>query len=85
MPVDVRPRIHALAIDEFDGTASLDTAVAITPMFGIAEREARTIVAEVGRAVSGWREAASRLGIKPDEIDRMASAFDHEDLRAATA
>ena len=85
MPVDVRPRIHALAIDEFDGTASLDTAMAITPMFGIAEREARTIVAEVGRAVSGWREAASRLGIKPDEIDRMASAFDHEDLRAATA
>ena len=85
MPVDVKPRIHALAIDEIDDTASLDTAMAITPMFGIAEREARTIAAEVGRAVSGWREAAARLGIKPDEIDRMASAFDHEDLRAATA
>lgn len=85
MPVDVRPRIHTLTIDEIDGTASLDTAMTITPMFGIAERKARTIAAEVGRAVRGWREAAARLGIRPDEIDRMASAFDHEDLRAATA
>jgi serine/threonine-protein kinase HipA len=85
VPVDVKARIHALAIDEIDGTASLDTAMAITPMFGIAEPEARTIAAEVGRAVGEWRDAAARVGITPDEIDRMASAFDHEDLRAATA
>ena len=84
VPVDVKPRIHALAIDEIDGTASLDTAMGVAPMFGIAEGDARTIAGEVGRAVRGWRDAAARLGMTADEIDRMSSAFDHEDLRAAT-
>ena len=84
VPVDVKPRIHALAIDEIDGTASLDTAMEVAPMFGIAEDDARAIAAEVGRAVRGWRDAAARFGMTPDQIDRMSSAFDHEDLRAAS-
>ena len=84
VPVDVKPRIHALAIDEIDGTASLDTAMGVAPMFGIAEADARAITAEVGEAVREWRGAAVRFGMTPDEIDRMASAFDHDDLRAAT-
>ena len=84
MPVDVKPRIHALAIDEIDGTASLDTAMAIAPMFGISEGDARAIAGEVGRAVRGWRGAATRFGMTPDQIDRVSSAFEHEDLRAAS-
>lgn len=84
VPVDVKPRTHALAIDEIDGTASLDTAMEVAPMFGIAEEDARAIAGEVGRAVRGWRDAAARFGMTPDQIDRMSSAFDHEDLRAAS-
>jgi serine/threonine-protein kinase HipA len=84
MPTDVKPRIHALAIDEIDGTASLDTAFQIAPMFGMTEKDARAIAAEVGSAVAGWRDAAARFGIASDNVERMASAFDHEDLRAAT-
>ena len=84
MPTDVKPRIHALALDEFDGTASLDTAFQIAPMFGITEKDTRTIATEVGSAVAGWRDAAARFGMASEKIARMASAFDHEDLKAAT-
>jgi serine/threonine-protein kinase HipA len=37
----------------------------------------------VALAVAGWRARASALGIARAEINRMASAFEHEDLRAA--
>ena len=30
-----------------------------------------------------WRRQAGRLGLKTAEIDRMASAFEHNDLRLA--
>jgi hypothetical protein len=39
--------------------------------------------AEVRKAVTTWREEAARLGLSQAEIDRMASAFEHEDLKAA--
>ena len=84
MPTDVKPRIHALAIDEIDGTASLDTAFQIAPMFGMTEKDTRAMAAEIGSAVAGWRDAAARFGITSDKIERMASAFDHEDLKAVT-
>ena len=83
VPADVRPRVHALAIDEFDDTASLDTAFRIVPMFGMTELDARAIAAEVGEAVSRWRNVAARLFITPDERERMSTAFEHADLRAA--
>ena len=45
---------------------------------------ARRIANEVGQAVASWRNEAQRLGISGTEIDRMASAFEHTDLRQAT-
>lgn len=83
MPIDVKPRVHALAIDEADGTASLDTAFAVAPSFGITLADAHTIATQVGLAVKDWRGSAARAGIKPHEIERMVSAFDHEDLKIA--
>ena len=73
-----------MAIDEIDGMASLATAFKIAPMFGMAEKDTRAIAAEIGSAVAGWRDAAARFGITSDKIERMASAFDHEDLKAVT-
>ena len=37
----------------------------------------------MGQAVAAWRREAKKLGLTPAEIDRMASAFEHEDLKAA--
>ncbi len=83
MPTDIRPRVLSLAIDETDATASLDLAFAVAAQFGLKADEARKIAGEVGKAVSGWRGSAARLGLAAREITRMESAFEHEDLRLA--
>jgi len=84
-PVDVKQRIHVLAIDELDGTASLATALAVAPQFGLSKEDAQSVIAEVGVAVSSWRDVAKIYKLKPAEIDRMSSAFEHDDLRQATS
>ena len=84
-PADVRPRVHALAIDDGDPSASLETALAVAARFGLAPDEARAVAAEVGAAVKAWRIAARRFKLSAAEIDRMSSAFEHADLAAATS
>lgn len=83
MPTDVRPRIHALAIDEAGGSSSLETALAAAPAFGLGSADSRAIALEVASAVATWRTVAKRQGIKPSEIDRMSSAFEHDDFELA--
>ena len=84
MPVDVRPRVHALAIDEIEQAASLETVFAVAPSFGINKPQAaRAIVKEAATAVSKWRAVAAKQGLKSRDVDRMASAFEHADLKAA--
>lgn len=84
-PTDVKPRILSLAIDELDTTASLATAFAVAPYFGLKPDKAKSIAAEIGQAVSGWRRVASDLELPAREVDRMASAFEHNDLRQSIA
>jgi serine/threonine-protein kinase HipA len=80
-PTDVKPRVHALAIDETDSTASLDTALKAAKHFGIGAGDAAVIAAEVAIGVQTWRQGAKGHGLNASQIERMASAFDHEDLR----
>lgn len=83
MPVDVRPRVHALALDETDATSSFETAMRVAPSFGLSMSRARTIAKEVSTAVKTWRKVAARHGLSARQIDRMASAFEHADADAA--
>jgi hypothetical protein len=68
---------------EDDTTASLALAFEVAGYFEIADRRAREIAAEVAAAVSTWRTEAARQDIARQEIDRMASAFEHADLEMA--
>ena len=83
VPADIKPRILTTAIDLDDGTASLKLALDVAGYFELSPDEAREIVAEVGKAVSTWRKVAAKLGLTPAEVDRMSSAFEHEDSAAA--
>ena len=83
VPVDIKPRILTTAINEDDGTASLDLAMTVADYFGLDKHKAKAIAAQVGKAVSTWRDEAARRGIGKSEIDRMASAFEHRDLKQA--
>lgn len=84
-PTDVKPRILSTCIDLYDSTASLDTAFSVVDYFGIPLVQARSMVADIGMTVSKWRSVAATLGLPKTEIDRMETAFEHIDLKKATA
>jgi hypothetical protein len=52
MPVDVKPSILSLAIDEADQTASLELALDTASQFGISLERAKAIAHEVGMVES---------------------------------
>lgn len=83
VPVDIKPRVLTTAINEDDGTASLDLAMEVAEYFELDASAAQKIATRTGRAVSKWRSAAKQMGINDAEIDRMASAFEHADLEKA--
>jgi serine/threonine-protein kinase HipA len=83
VPTDIKPRILTTAINEDDGTASLALAMDVAKYFELGAAKAREIAKQVGGATSKWRAEAAHHGIAKGEIDRMASAFDHADLKQA--
>lgn len=85
MPIDVKPRHHALTLDETDDAASIDTAFAVSEYYGLRLAEAKLIAAEVATAVLAWRDVAAVCGLTAAQIDRMASAFEHDDVGKALA
>lgn len=82
-PTDIKPRELSLAVDDHDHAASLELAFQVAEYFGMDDKTAHGIASEVGQAVASWRNEAECLGLRRTEIDRMASAFEHADLRQA--
>jgi serine/threonine-protein kinase HipA len=85
VPLDLKPRILCTAIDLDDATASLDLALTVAEYFDLKPAEAKSIAAEVGVVVFRWRDEARATAIPESEINRMSSAFEHEDLQKAKA
>jgi len=80
-PTDIKPRILSTAIDLLDPTASVEIALDVAHYFSLNTSEAKEILKKVGSVTSLWQKEASRNKIKKTEIDRMASAFEHNDLK----
>jgi serine/threonine-protein kinase HipA len=79
------PRQLSTAIDSTDTTASVDTLMRMAEHFRLDWQAALGILAEVTRAVSGWRDVAVSHGLGPADLDGMESAFEHaESERART-
>ena len=57
-------------------------ALATVELYGLVVNEAKTIARQVATSVTQWREVAAGLGAARRDIDRMASAFEHDDLYA---
>jgi len=89
VPTDVWPRILSTAIVEGDDrSASVELAFLAAEHFGIkheaADEVARDVARDVARSVAQRREVGRSLGASAQECDRMASAFEHDDLAALT-
>lgn len=82
-PAETGPRVLQTYIDEYDGAATVDRALATAEYYGLDLDDAKRIAGEIGRAVSAWRAAAAGFGASPEEVMRMESAFEHEDLDQA--
>lgn len=83
VPVDVRPRVLSTNVDLDSGEASFELALEVAEYFELDSDTAARIGREVAEAVVVWREVATQNGLKRDQIDRMESAFEHDDLRRA--
>ena len=63
--------------------ATIDALMSVTAYFRISEDRARTILAEVEGAVSGWRDEARALGMTAEDLEAFADAFEHKERAAA--
>lgn len=82
VPTDIKPRVLTTAIDLYDSSASLKLALGVAPYFDLEPGQAQQISAQVEKAVRTWRREAAKIGLTKVEIDRMATAFEHEDFEA---
>ena len=83
-PVDVRERTLTTSIDLEDWTCDLALVLEVAPFFGLAGWASRSLIRSVADGVSAWRTVASALGAGRSEIDRVSSAFELDDARAAS-
>jgi serine/threonine-protein kinase HipA len=82
-PVDVRPRILSTNITLEEATCDLDLVLSSAEYFSLGLKDAKQIVNEVAKTTEKWRAVATAAGAPNTEIQRMASAFEHDDLRRA--
>jgi serine/threonine-protein kinase HipA len=84
-PVDVRPRILTTNISLDEATCDLDLVLSTAEFFGLGLKEAKAIAKDVATVTSTWREVAAAAGAPQNEIRRVSSAFEHNDLTRALA
>jgi serine/threonine-protein kinase HipA len=85
VPVDIKARVLTTNINLDEGTCSLDLLEAAAGYFSLSLAAARAIIKEVAMVTATWRDVARAAGARPADIARMASAFEHDDLRRALA
>lgn len=85
VPIDIKPRVLSTSIDPGDNSASLELAFDVAEYFGLKANDAKAIAGEVGAAAAQWRQEAQKAGIGKADLERMESAFEHDDLKRAIA
>jgi len=80
VPIDIKPRILSLMIDDRDNSASFDLTVEVGDYFGLVEDDMRAVVTDLVNSISTWRDEAKRIGVPAEEINRMATAFEHDEM-----
>lgn len=84
-PFDLKARVLTTNIDLDEGTCSLDLLEKASAYFALTLAQARSIIKEVATVTATWRDTAKAVRARPAEINRMASAFEHDDLERALA
>ncbi|WP_430469302.1 type II toxin-antitoxin system HipA family toxin [Thalassospira lucentensis] len=85
VPTDIKARVLSTNIDLDEATCSLDLLEEASEYFALSLSQARTIIKEVASVTATWRDTAKAVGARSAEVNRMASAFEHDDLKRALA
>jgi serine/threonine-protein kinase HipA len=64
-----------LNISETDNALDFELALSVAPYFRISTAEAREIITDTRKTVSGWRPLAKAIGISRQEQESIAPAF----------
>jgi len=83
VPTDLKARVLTTNIDLAEGTCSVDLLESASGYFALTLAQARKIIREVATVTTTWRDTARALGARAAEVNRMASAFEHNDLERA--
>jgi serine/threonine-protein kinase HipA len=62
--------------------ATIDALLSAAPYFKLSRVRANELLTHVERAVAGWRDAGSSLGMSDAELDQFAPAFEHHERDA---
>jgi serine/threonine-protein kinase HipA len=65
--------------------ASIEALTAVAPYFKLDRKAASRIIAEVERTVSTWRARGREFGMRPEELEQFADAFEHRERAVAQA
>jgi serine/threonine-protein kinase HipA len=83
MPSDIKARVLTTNISLDEATCSLDLLESAAEYFSLSLAQARVVIKEVALVTSRWRNIAKEVGARSAEIQRMASAFEHDELKRA--
>jgi hypothetical protein len=78
LPIPVKRALRKLGRDLYDARRRQRI-----DYFELNHSKAKSTIKEVYRTTSQWRDVASKLQIKKNGIECMASAFEHEDFEKA--
>jgi serine/threonine-protein kinase HipA len=81
VPTDLKARVLTTNIDLDEGTCSVDLLEAASGLFALTLAQARNVIKDFVSVTATWRDVARAVGARSAQINRMASAFEHEDLR----
>ncbi len=79
VPIDLKPRILSTRIDFDSATCSIPLLLETCESYGLSRSSAAALVKKIGGVTAHWRQVAEQFGAPRHEIDRMSSAFEHED------
>ncbi len=85
VPTDVRARVLTTNADLDEGTCSLICWKKLPGSSPSRSPRLARSIKEVATSTATWRETANAAGARSAEINRMASAFEHDDLQRALA
>ncbi len=76
-------RGFSTVIEERRGGSDIEAAIELAGLFRLTPEQAVATVGEVDRATSSWRAIAKAVGLEPGAVERMAAAFENDEVRIA--